>query len=178
MASGPLRRNYSITGSSPSIVTSLTAMATPRGYQYSDEATASRTDLPSTNNDMLEPGSITPSLARAIGQRNAECGAAKSCHRGIGAEASALAGRGRQLSRTAGGAPSRATSARTARTSTTCRAGGTTTRLESIDRRGSGGSAPRARHGRPAGGARGSSPRAGGAGRRPRVWCAQQCGGG
>ena len=108
------------------------------------------------------------------GQRDGACGAAKSCHRGIGVGASVLAGRGRQLSRRAGGAPSRATSARTARASTTCRVGGTTTRRESIPRRGSGGSAPRPRHARRDGGAQDNRPRARGAVRRPCVWCARQ----
>ena len=72
----------------------------------------------------------------STGSETGQCGAATSCHHGIGAGASASPGRGRQLSRTAGGAASRATLARTARASTTCRAGGTTSRLESIRRRG------------------------------------------
>ena len=59
---------------------------------------------------------------------------------------------GRRRGKRASGATSRATSVRTARAFTMCRAGGTTPRRESIRRRGSGGSAPRARRGRRVGG--------------------------
>ena len=103
-------------------------------------------------------------------RQGAACGAGKSYRRGIGGKGSAWGERGRRLSNRAGGAASKATSARTARASTTCRPGVTTIRLESTCRRGSGGSAPRARHERRDGAARGNSPRGHGAAhRRPRV---------
>ena len=97
--------------------------------------------------------------SRGHGRQGAGCGVGRSYRRGIGAGASVLVVPSRRVSKSPGGARSRATSARTARASTTFRAGGTTSRPESIPRRGNGGSAPRAKHGRKDGGAQGSNSR-------------------
>ena len=115
-------------------------------------------------------GTRMRTLPRRRGHRRqcGACGAAMSFRRGIGGKGSVWGARGRRLRERAGGAASRATSARTARASTTCRAGVTTTGLESTRRRGSGGSAPRTRHERRDGAAQGNSLHAHGAAHRRR----------